>query len=351
MPWEAYLTTGDRRILEKTYAAGQKWLSFLDAHVGPDGLLAPLPGGEWYFLGDWAGPYGSEPSNSPEALLFNNCYFLYVSGLAARISHILGRPADEQRRLARIPRLREAINQRFFDPRTAAYLDTKETHCVMPLISGAVPANRVADVMGNLEHEILVAQKGHLATGLHGTYFMTKYLTEAGRSDLVYTYATQTTFPSYGDLLAQGLDTWPEYWRGADSLVHGCLNGIGGWFHRGLAGIRPDAASPGYRHIFIRPAIVGDLTWARCSHDAPYGRIVSNWSREGEALTLEVTIPPNATGAVYLPTSSPSSITESGRPAAHAPGVKYLGTEPGACIFSVQAGNYRFEAPYSLRPA
>ena len=37
---------------------------------------------------------------------------------------------------------------------------------------------------------------------------MTKYLTEQGRNDLVFTYTNQTTFPSYGYFLEQGYTTW-----------------------------------------------------------------------------------------------------------------------------------------------
>ena len=68
--------------------------------------------------------------------------------------------------------------------------------------------------------------------GLTGTYFMTKLLMESGRNDLIFTYANQTTFPSYGYFLQKGYTTWPEQWNVAsgDSLMHGCYNGIGLWF-------------------------------------------------------------------------------------------------------------------------
>jgi alpha-L-rhamnosidase len=344
MPWEVYQATADRRILEKTYPTARKWLAFLEAHIGADGLLNPLPGGAWYFLGDWAGPHGSEGSDSQEALLFNNCYYLIISRLAAQIARVLGKLTDSAQHLATVAKLSQAINARFLHPADNVYLDSRQTHLVMPLVAGAVPPDRIDAVLKNLEHEILVAQQGHLDTGLHGTFFLTKYLTEAERSDLIYAYASQTTAPSYGDLLARGLETWPEYWTGADSLVHGCLNGIGGWFQRGLAGIRPDPAAPGYRRIIIKPAIVGDLTWVRAHHDSPYGRIVSAWRRDGDRFTLEVVIPPNTTATIYLPAQDPSAVTESGRPGAQAEGVRLLKRIPGCCVFLVESGDYRFSS-------
>ena len=58
---------------------------------------------------------------------------------------------------------------------------------------------------------------------------------------------------------------------------------------------------PGFKNVIIQPAIVGDITWVKAHHDGPYGRITSHWKREGNRLTMEVTIPPNSTATVYVP--------------------------------------------------
>ncbi len=346
MPWEVYQTYGDTRILERTYPTAHKWLAYLDAHVGSDGILAPLPGGDWYFLGDWAAPGRSEASNTPEALLFNNCYYLYVTRLAAHIANVLGKPDDARALTARADTLRQAINKRFLNPDTKAYLDTRETHCVMPLLAGAVPADAIPQVMTNLENEILVTRKGHLDTGLHGTVFLTKYLTEHDRNDLVYTYATQTTAPSYGDLIAKGYATWPEYWEGADSRMHGCLNGIGGWFQRGVAGIRPDPAAPGFKRMLIQPAIVGDVTWAKARFKSPQGTVISAWNRKGGRLTMDVVVPANTRATVVVPVGDARSILESGKSAMRARGVTFRKTRGNATLFDVASGAYHFSAPF-----
>ncbi len=39
-------------------------------------------------------------------------------------------------------------------------------------------------------------------------------------------------------------------------------------------------------------------------------------------------------------------MTEGGRPAAGAPGVKFLRMEPGAAVFEVGSGTYSFEARF-----
>ncbi len=341
MPWEVYQSCGDRRILEKTYPAARRWLDFMESHVGADGLLSATFGGSWSFLGDWVAPGRRESSEKPETQPFNNCYYLYVTRLAAKTAAILGHSEDASILTARANRLQAAINTRFMDPVTKAYFDTRQTRTVMALMSGTVAPENLGAVMKNLENEILVDHKGHLDTGLHGTYYMTKYLTEHERSDLIFTYATQTTYPSYGDLIAKGYTTWPEYWAGSDSRMHGCLNGIGGWFTKGIGGIRADA--PGFKHFIIRPAIVGDLTWAKAEFHSVQGLIVSHWKRDGSNLTLEITVPTNTSATVFIPAADAAHVEESGRLASRAQGVKFLRMQEGSAVYEVESGHYNFE--------
>ena len=73
------------------------------------------------------------------------------------------------------------------------------------------------------------------------------------------------------------------------------------WLFRGLAGIRPDPAGPGFRQIIIRPAVVGDLTEVKASYDSIRGRIVSEWKRSGSGVHYRIVIPPNTTATIELP--------------------------------------------------
>ena len=102
----------------------------------------------------------------------------------------------------------------------------------MPLATGVVPSSVVPRTLANLEHQIKEVDGGHLDTGLTGTYFMTKMLMEAGRNDLIFTWANKTDYPSYGYFLELGYTTWPEQWnvKSGSSLMHGCYNAIGVWF-------------------------------------------------------------------------------------------------------------------------
>jgi alpha-L-rhamnosidase len=116
------------------------------------------------------------------------------------------------------------------------------------------------------------------------------------------------------------------------------------WFYQTLAGINYDPAQPGFKHIIIKPQPLGDLTWVKAHHDSPHGRIVSEWQREGDRLTMDVTIPVNTTATVYVPAKAAEGVTESGKPTAKADGVKYLRMENNAAVYAVGSGIYRFQS-------
>ena len=101
---------------------------------------------------------------------------------------------------------------------------------------------------------------------------------------------------------------------------------------------------PAFERLVIRPAQVGELEWVQCAHESLRGRIKSRWRREHDKLRMELTIPVNSTATVYVPAADPTTVTESGRPAATADGVKLLRTEPGVVLFEVGSGDYVFES-------
>jgi alpha-L-rhamnosidase len=71
---------------------------------------------------------------------------------------------------------------------------------------------------------------------------------------------------------------------------------------------------------------------------------VSNWKREGGKLTMDVTIPINTSATVHVPARAATSVTESGKPAAQAKGVKFLRMENHAAVYEVGSGTYLFQS-------
>ena len=153
--------------------------------------------------------------------------------------------------------------------------------------------------------------------------------------------ASKKDFPSWGNMLEQGATTSWESWTGG-SHIHDTLISIGAWFIEGIGGIRADEKAPGFRHFFLKPAPVGDLTFARTRYQSIHGTIVSNWRIEDGVLHVDATVPPGTSATLYLPTAAPESITEGGRPARQAAGVKFTGADQGKAVYELASGSYQF---------
>jgi alpha-L-rhamnosidase len=144
--------------------------------------------------------------------------------------------------------------------------------------------------------------------------------------------ATQTTAPSWGHWIANDLQTMLENWSlQARSHDHHYWGSISSWFYQGLAGIRP--AQPGYAAIVIRPVTPAGLDWVRASVDTVVGTVASKWTRTGDKLHLEVTVPPGSTAEVWC----------AGPRGAAPAGATFVREEQGHAIYRAEAGSRAFE--------
>ena len=340
MPWKAYNYYGDRRLLERAYDDMVRFpAKYIDSYYTGGGIQRN--GGDSGC--DWVTP-SNGMSAPPGTELFVNCYRVYLSDMLAKSAEVLGKTDDAKRHRARSQELKALINSTYYNKTAKIYDSDRQLSQAMPLLMGVVPQELRESILKQLEDMIMVKNKGHLDTGMLGTYFLIQSLQDAGRNDLLYTIFNQQTYPGWGYMLSQGATTFWEQWNGSWSQIHSCFVSPGSWFYQGLAGIRPDESGPGFKKIIIKPAIVGDLTWVNCGYDSAHGRIVSNWKRDGSKLTMDVTIPPNTTALVYVPAKDESGVTESGKPASKADGVKFLRMESNTAAYAVGAGTYQFQS-------
>ena len=149
--------------------------------------------------------------------------------------------------------------------------------------------------------------------------------------------------------IGSGNDLMKETWAGGAAIMPTLGGNFARWCYRGLGGIRPDESAPGFKRIIIKPAVVAGLTWLTSHYDSPYGRIASNWKREGDQLTMELSIPVNTTATVYIPTKDIGSITESGKPANKSQDVKFLRMEGRTAVYEIGSGHYKFQTNPELQ--
>jgi alpha-L-rhamnosidase len=213
-----------------------------------------------------------------------------------------------------------------------------------------VPDEMKEKIFARLVDKIENETKGHIGTGLIGGQYLNRVLTAHGRADLAYTIAGQRDYPSWGYMVEQGATTIWELWNGntaepsMNSGNHVMLVGdLAIWLYEHLAGIAPDDAQPGFKHIIMKPHPVGDLTWVKASHRSPYGLISSEWSTSGGKFVWKIQVPPNTTATVYVPASSLGAVSEGGNfIGATNQRVEFVKMENGRAVFHVGSGKYNF---------
>jgi len=247
------------------------------------------------------------------------------------------------------------FGKKFFSPQTNKYSSGTQCSYVLPLAFGLVPNAHRAAVAANLVDDILANRQGHLSVGLIGMQWYMQVLDEIGRPDVAFTVAAQTTRPSWGYMISKGATSIWERWdqdtrdpgmNGESQMI--LAGNLGAWFYQTLAGINFDPERPGFKHIVLRPHPVGDLTFVNGSHKSMYGTISSYWKIEGGTFHWQVTVPPNTTATVYVPTKEAAAVTEGGKAATKTDGVRFLRAEPGVAVYEVAAGAYAFASPWGV---
>ncbi|NJL19251.1 MAG: hypothetical protein HC901_02920 [Bdellovibrionaceae bacterium] len=345
--WRHYLYYGDRRILEENYETIRKYVERLEAISAENGDILTGKTGRYSFIGDWVAPgrgMNSKDMPSHEAReIFNNCYRIYQLQLLIKIAETLGKDDEAARYRQVIEKIRPLIHEKFYDQASGTYVDDEQGYYILALMTGVVPEGLRPKVLKDLENNILVTRKGHLDTGLLGTYFLLEYLREIGRSDLLFTIMSKTTYPGWGYMLEQGATTVWEQWDGFKSHIHSCFPSANNWLYQGLGGIQADPSGPGFKQFIIRPDIVGDVTWVKSHHDSPYGKIVSNWKREGTTLVMEVEVPPNTSATLHVPVGANTQVTVNDAMPEQVEGVVRTEVKNERTVLHVGAGAYRMQ--------
>ena len=331
VPWQQYEFDGDLSLLRRHYDAMAHYVAYLESRA-KDSIVD-------YGLGDWEdiGPQRPPPALTATAFFYQDTVVL------AKTAALLGKAADAARYTQQAAQIREAFNARFFNRATHEYTSGSQCANSIPLVMGIAPTDARPAILENVVTDV---QTNGLTAGDVGYRYLLQALAEGGRSDVVYALNNQSDRPGYGMQLARGATSLMETWdaQRSSSQNHFMLGQIIEWFYHDLAGIQNDGSSAGFEKIAIKPAIVGDLTWARADYDSVQGRISSGWKRDGSRVTLNVTIPPNTTATVWVPATAPEAVTEGGKPADKSPGVKFLRMEDGCAVYAVGSGAYEYES-------
>lgn len=301
-----YRQYGDLRPFAEHYASIKKYLSYMKTNFCKDGLITRDK------YGDWCMPperldmiFSKDSARITNGELISSCYYAYLCRMMAAYAGRLGRPSEGDGYQKEAEEMVAAINRKYL--KDGKYDNNTATANLLPLAMGYVPEDSKAAVERNLL-DVIAANDGHVSCGVIGIQWLMRYLADCGRNDLAYKMATQTSYPSWGYMIAHGATTIWELWNGntanpaMNSGNHVMLLGdLLPWCYERLGGIRPK--KPGFEDIEITPDFsLPVLNRVEVSHPSPYGVIKSRWDRDAYGkIKWEVAIPANTAATLVMP--------------------------------------------------
>ncbi|HEX3135126.1 MAG TPA: alpha-L-rhamnosidase C-terminal domain-containing protein, partial [Planctomycetota bacterium] len=206
-----------------------------------------------------------------------------------------------------------------------------QTAHVLALENSLVPDELITPTTARLVARI-TANGGRMATGFLGTKPLLPVLSAHGHHDLAVKMFQSRQFPSWGYEVENGAtsiwERWDSYTKedgfgrhnaAMNSFSHYAFGAVCEWMFHDLAGL--GQAGAGMQRLVIRPQppAVGSnlerapISWVRTTHDSAYGRIAVAWKRTDGVISLDLTVPPNCTAAVQVPTRDGASIRLDGQ--------------------------------------
>ena len=345
-PWNVYVRTGDRRVLEENYAMMRKWVGAYEREA-KDFIVNR--GG----FGDWLQPYAKKnPGDTPKEIIAT-AYFGHCSALTRDAARVLGKQDDAARYSELFANIRTAFSKKYFDntgkltveqPTQTAYLMALGFDLLAPNLRAGAVKNLLA---------LVDEAGGHLHTGFLGTPLIASVLDQEGHSDVAYQVLFKETYPSWFFSINQGATTMWERWNsyshdqgfgdaGMNSFNHYAYGAIGQWMYERIAGLAPDPDQPGYKHFFVQPNPGGPLTHAVAELETPYGKAASGWEKTDNGWIVKATVPPNTTATLVVPAAAGDCpvVTASGKACdiTRRDGRLIYGLVPGTHVFHITAG-------------
>ncbi|MCM1021338.1 MAG: glycoside hydrolase family 78 protein [Muribaculum sp.] len=309
VPTNLFEFYGDKRVLGEIYTPLAKFAEHARSHEYPGhpGLMREV-------LGDWVSPAdsilpslkGSSILAPPEGVITYGASSYYsVLRHLARISAII----DSTNRIPYYSqwasRVRNDFNRRYFKATESTYYGNQPTGYrlapnVVALYEGLVPDSAITAVNNKFLVQ-LAANQYKAKTGFLGTRALMKWL-PAQDPEAAWRVATQPEYPGWGYMVSQGATTMWEDWAACASTNHMQYSLISEYFYSHIVGIKMRHDNNGNPIIEISPSAVKPLDYASASYDSLYGKIESEWHREGNQVVYTITIPANCTANVTLPT-------------------------------------------------
>ena len=327
VPWTIWMQFDDASIVEENWASMDKFMNYINDTKYDHATHAAENGN--YQWADWL---SYEPLESCGGLAFETVrgrrqpkadaivYWNYLSAsywaidaeMMRDMAAATGRDAEEYQAMA--DAAKAYLKQQFLRPDGSfktAILNTMQTPVLFALKNGLLEGKALEAAKDRLRANF-AAHGNCLQTGFLGTSILMQTLTDYGMADIAYELLLQRKNPSWIYSIDNGATTIWERWnsytiedgmgpQGMNSFNHYAYGAVCAWIWETVAGIAPDPAAPGFKHIIMKPVPDKRLGHVSAAYDSAAGTIRSAWHYEGDRCIWEFTIPAGATASVTLP--------------------------------------------------
>lgn len=373
VPWETYLQYNDAGILKQHYPAMKAYMKYLETTI--DNQTGLSSDGR---LGDWLGPQDNQLGSA----FLVTAYHALDLRIMSEIAEIIGEEEDSARFMVQYQERKKYFNEIFVsaDKKALGLVSGRRDFRQPP----SPPEFKVADVQTayavglgmdlfndsnkpfmvenlaaavarkNIDDEGILRPEYSLMTGFIGTAWISRALSDIGRSDLAYHLLQNEQYPSWLYPVNNGATSIWERLNGytiengfggnnsMNSFNHYSFGAVGQWMMAYSLGIQRD--EPGFKKFILQPEPdpTGQMTRAGGYYDSMYGRIKSEWKTENDKMYYKATVPANTSATLYLPASSADDITEGGKPADQSAGITLIRFEKNKAIYRLLSGTYEF---------
>ena len=334
VPWTVWKQFGDKQIIDENWESMNLFLDHIyETKYNHESLIEENGNYQW---ADWlsyepletcGGLHRANGKIMPEAISYWNylsaSYWVIDATLMVDMAKASGRDTAKYEQIAADGKA--YIKKNFLNADgtfKTAILNTMQTPALFALKNGLVEGKAKEDMIARLR-ENFAQHDNCLQTGFLGTSILMSTLTQNGMEDIAYELLFQRKNPSWLYSVDNGATTIWERWnsymldkgmgpKGMNSFNHYAYGCVCEWIWETAAGIAADPATPGFKHIIMRPIPDKRLGHITAEYNSAAGLIKSAWKYEGDKWIWEFTIPEGATATVTLPGETESKVYQSG---------------------------------------
>ena len=345
-----YQQYGLTKPIKKHYPSMKKWLEYMQSRYLENGIMTKDS------YGDWCAPpktveegRGKNANVKYPSALISTAYFYKYLNMMKEFAALSDNNKDIQEYQILADEVEQAFNEKYFHEDSVYYGKKLLTDNLLALAFNLVPDDKRTKLIQSIEEIIEVDNNGHLSVGLVGAQWLMQSLADNGLEDLAFKLATNTTYPSWGNMIENGATTIWELWNANTAAPHMnsqnhvmMLGDLIIWYFENLVGIKSDPENPGFKKIIMQPDFYSELDFVNASYKTPYGTIKSHWKRQDEKIEWNIEVPANTSATILIPKKN-ENILENDERLKNNYGINKILNNDGVTLVEIGSGTYSFK--------